>query len=324
MTLTLSILVFIVIGFLLIAFFAPRPRLNPEIPPCQVPQNLNPAELAQWLKDEEHKQPHLISGTQATVAWADKPEVTDFCLLYLHGFSASRQEIAPVTEKIATHFGANIVYARLAGHGLSEESMQASAEQWLQSTRDSWELAARLGKKVIIVATSNGAPLALWLHEKLAAPGKIHAMIYLSPNFKLNNPFGFLLTWPWAKSWVPKILGDERVWEPENDLVAQYWSYRYSVHAVIEVQKVVDWASTVKIGGQTTPLATLYMDGDPTISHEAAIKFHNNWPAVNKLLQPVDLDSENPQHVFAGAATAPHRTQWCVDTCVDFLENVEA
>lgn len=307
-----------------IFWFAPRPRLDPVAPPSQVPQDLPIENLPNWLHEHEQSHGHVIEGAEATIEWADGPAVTDLCILYVHGFSATRQEIAPIPERVAGHFNANILHARLAGHGLSENPMTASAEHWLQSMVDAWDIASRIGKRVVIIAVSTGAPLSVWLNEQVADTDQVHSFIFLSPNFRIRNPFGFLLTWPWAESWVPLIVGREHSWEPENELAAKYWTNRYETRAVIEMQKVVDWTAKLKPAGDQPPMATLYMENDPTINHAAAVAFHDQWPASAKQLHQVTLDADNPQHVFAGDITAPHRTDWCVDVCTRFIESLPA
>ena len=304
--------------------FAPRPRLNPTPPGSQVPALLGPAEIETWLNEHEAGHNAVIEGTDARVEWANGPGVTDLCFLYVHGFSATRQEIAPVTERIANHFNANAVYARLAGHGLSENSMQATAEQWLQSMVDSWDIASRVGKKVVVIATSTGAPLCVWMNEHIARPDQLHALIFLSPNFKVRSPFGFLLTWPWAEQWVHYLIGKEHSWEPENEQVARYWTHRYSSKAIIEMQKVVDWVRKLRPVSSQPPLATFYMKDDPTINHQAAIKFHQKWGAQHKALHPVDIDIELPQHVFVGDISAPQRNDWCIESSVKFIHSLPA
>ncbi|MFT7221350.1 MAG: esterase/lipase [Candidatus Azotimanducaceae bacterium] len=307
---------------LLIFRFAPRPKLNPEPPMSHVPIDLIGEPLSDWLDQREGSIPHIIEGAGAQIQWANQPERTELCVLYIHGFSATRQEVAPVSERIAAEFGANVVYARLAGHGLSDHAMEASAEDWLHCVVDAWEIATRIGKRVVIVACSTGAPLSLWLNHHVADRNQIHSLIFMSPNIKIKNNFSFLLTWPWAPKWVPYLLGEQHEWEPQNELTRKFWTWRYSTLAIIEMQKMVDWVSQTRLNAADLPLATLYMKGDPTISVDAAVDFHKAWQASVKSLHQVEIDADNPQHVFAGAIAAPHRTDWCVDTCIAFVRRV--
>lgn len=313
---------FLGLTLLMIARLAPRPQLAARMPESQVPKDLTPTESANWLDDQETGHGHIIAGAEARVFWSAQGEKTPLSILYVHGFSACRQEISPVPEALSEALSANLVCARLAGHGLDSAQMEATAEDWLQSVTDAWDIASRIGERVVIIAVSTGAPLSIWLTQQINDPDRVHGLLFMSPNFRIRNPFGFILTWPWAETWVPRLMGSERQWEPDNEQVAKYWSNRYSMQAVIEMQKVVDWARHTSLQSHNIPLATLYMAGDPTISHEAAIAFHENWQADQKALVDVTIDPDNVQHVFTGNISAPHRVAWTVQTCLEFIRSL--
>ncbi|MDB3989202.1 hypothetical protein N9435_05715, partial [Pseudomonadales bacterium] len=150
-------------------------------------------ELEQWVKHSESNTLDIVDGAEAMIEFADStaPIKTSVCFLYVHGFSASRQETAPVTSEIASHYNANVFHARLAGHGVGSAGMVTSAESWLQSMVDAWKVAEYLGDEVVIVATSTGAPLTVWLLKQLGVAKKVAAVLLMSPNFKIKNPFGF-------------------------------------------------------------------------------------------------------------------------------------
>ena len=229
---------------LLVVLIVKRPRLRSNAPASTVPDNLSLTELDQWVKHSESKTLDIVDGAEAMIEFADStaPIKTSVCFLYVHGFSASRQETAPVTSEIASHYDANVFHARLAGHGVGSAGMVTSAESWLQSMVDAWKVAEYLGDEVVIVATSTGAPLTVWLLKQLGVAKKVTAVLLMSPNFKIKNPFGFLLTWPLSPYWVHLLLGRNHSWEPESPVHAKVWTSSYSTLAVIEMQKVVDWA----------------------------------------------------------------------------------
>ena len=77
-----------------------------------------------------------------------------------------------MTEHLATHFHANVVQGRVAGHGFHDKGMEEPASAWLQSVRDQWDVACQLGDEVVIVACSTGAPLAVWLTQLPVIPGQ--------------------------------------------------------------------------------------------------------------------------------------------------------
>ncbi len=315
----------VIVVFAIFVITGPRPKLDALMPGSQLPADISLAELEGWLEQSENKVAGLIPGAEAGIEWADpaKPGKTRFCFLYLHGFSATRQETAPVTDLLAEEFGANAFHARLEGHGVGSAGMLTPSERWLQSALDSWHIASMLGEKVVIVATSTGAPLSVWLAHQESIADRIHAFLFLSPNFKIRNPFSFILTWPHAPFWVRLLIGKEISWEPQNEEEGKYWTSCYSTLSLIEMQKVVDWVSTVDFTQQRIPLATMYMKNDTTIDPKAAIDSHNQWGSQQKQLIPVTLDGDAEEHVFVGRITAPHRIEWCVAEFTKFLKTLD-
>jgi esterase/lipase len=322
----LSLLGFIAVLALLTFALGPRPRLNAQAPASRVPADIEGADLSTWLARSEATVNNLVDGTEARIAWhnPDQPAKTPLCFLYVHGFSASRQETAPVTERLAHLHNANIFDARLEGHGVGHESNLDQAESWLQSMVDAWDIASRIGDRVVIVATSTGAPLSIWLLTQPGVSERVQALLLMAPNFKIRSPFGFLLTWPWAPHWVQRLLGQFHEWEPETPEHGKYWTSRYSTLALIEMQKMVDWLAKQDLRQFKTPLAMMYLRNDTTIDPVAAVKALNHWGGDLKKTIPVTLDGDAAAHVFAGRLAGPHRTDWTVAEFQQFLKTTLA
>ncbi|MEM7364932.1 MAG: alpha/beta fold hydrolase [Pseudomonadota bacterium] len=282
-----------------------------------------PTELSQWLAAQEHKA-QVTDGTEAHIVFADasKPAPTRWVFLYLHGFSATWPETAPLTQTLANHYQANVFQSRLSGHGLGTEGMHASAEDWLESVATQFHIASRLGDQIIIVATSTGAALSVWLAQHY--PERIDAILHLSPNYRVRNPLGQILTWPWSPLWVPWIVGSYREWEPISEEQRRFWSTRQPVSALIEMQKVVDWVQQQDLSKIQVPLATMYMINDPTIAPNAAVKAHRQWGADYKQLIKVVPDGNEASHVFVGDICGPSRNEWCTEQFRLFLDPLRA
>ena len=299
----------------------PRPRLDTSDIEASFPENIPTKDLDAWLGLKEKKH-GVIDGTEAKIEWAENSkQKRDLCVLYIHGFSASRQEISPTVSVIAEKLGANAVYTRLAGHGLKENVMRAPAEEWLQSALDSWEIATQIGKNVIVIATSTGAPISVWLTSEPTRAKKTKSLIFVSPNFKIRPPVGFLLTLPYAYHWISWLIGRQRTWTPENSEVAKYWTSSYNTRALIEMQKVVDWAGAY-VPVFDLPLLTFYVKNDPTINHQSAIDYHKRWPSFRKKLLSVSNEGGAPKHIFVGNISGPENNDWFVNMCVQFLDSV--
>jgi esterase/lipase len=301
-----------------------RPKLNATAPESAVPSGLTLTELDQWLKKAESETTGIKEGAEALIEFADaeNPSKTDYCFLYIHGFSASRQETSPVTSRIAENFNANVFYVRLAGHGIGSEGMVSSAETWLQSMVDAWKISNSLGNRVVIVGASTGAPLTLWLLSQVGVANKVAAILLLSPNFRLKSPFGFLLTWPLSSRWVHFLLGRTHSWEAESPQHAKVWTSSYSTLAIIEMQKVVDWATSIDLKSIKTPLAMMCMENDPTVSSTAASKAFKRWGSDVKSHIPITKKANNIEHVFVGHLAGPDRTDETVEALTEFLEPI--
>ena len=303
-----------------------RPKLSTQTPESQVPENLQIKDLSDWLVNYEAQQPFVVDGGAARIRYQDteSPDQTPLAFLGIHGFSACRQETAPVTQRLAEDFKANLIEVRLAGHGLTESGMDCPAEDWLASVVDSYDLACRLGEQVILVGTSTGAPLACWadrqLQQRYKAP---FAHLFMAPNFKINNPFDFLLTMPFAESIVPRLLGRTHSWTPENDAAARYWTSTYDIQAVIEMQKVVDWFRAQPTRAWTTPMAMMVMDNDPTISAKAAKQVFQRWQTDDKARLPILTEPDAIAHVFAGDIVAPNRTEQTIEAFSGFIQSLK-
>ena len=88
------------------------PTLNARAPESRVPAGLNHPELIDWLKTQEAALP-IVAGAEARILLAspskdgnrlnpkEQHDKTPVSILHIHGFSACRQETAPVAEQLA-------------------------------------------------------------------------------------------------------------------------------------------------------------------------------------------------------------------------------
>ncbi|MEE4361728.1 MAG: alpha/beta fold hydrolase, partial [Pseudomonadales bacterium] len=135
-----------------------------------VPEQLEA--LDAWLAAREARHDDLREETDERIVWAaGERRRTPLSIVYLHGFSASRRETAPLCDRMAEALGANLFYARLAGHGRSPEAMgEATVADWLDDAQRAWSLGTRLGQRVAFVGTSTGGTLATLFASRCADP----------------------------------------------------------------------------------------------------------------------------------------------------------
>ena len=194
--------------------------------------------------EENDKGLKIKPDNESRIIWANDSikERTEYCLLYLHGFSASWYEGYPANVEFAKHFGFNAYFPRLASHGIVTDDplIDMTPDRLWESAKKALMIARGLGKKVIIMSTSTGGTLGL----KLAAdfPEYVDALILYSPNIRINNGAAFLLSKPWGLQIGRKVAGG-KYRTPSNDFgpkECQYWNCKYRVEALVYLQQLID------------------------------------------------------------------------------------
>jgi pimeloyl-ACP methyl ester carboxylesterase len=132
--------------------------------------------------------PDLKPGNEARSWWFNhQKRRTRVALLFLHGFSASPGEAADVPVQMAASLSANLYAHRWPGHGLcSAEAMQGlTLGDLYNSSIAALSQARRLGDAVVIVGSSLGASLGLWLAS--VRPDDVRAVVAWSPGIRPFN-----------------------------------------------------------------------------------------------------------------------------------------
>lgn len=198
-------------------------------------------ELEAYVEDKEAKMP-VRKDNQARIIWQGAtPAITEYSLIYLHGFAGSYRDGYPVNANIADSLNANLFLARWAGHGLIPGSSlnSFSGERAWESAKEALAIGRRIGKKVIIMSTSTGGTLAI----KLAAtyPGQVFALINLSPNLEDDQPGTFVLNSPWGYEIADIIsFGKNREILHEQRIARQYWDTVYPSKSLVDLQVLVE------------------------------------------------------------------------------------
>jgi esterase/lipase len=211
----------------------------------------------------------LVPGTDERVTRL--AERTEWVVVSLHGFSATRQETAPLAETVAKSLGANLFEARLSGHGHAEFPMDGvRAEHWLADADRALQQAIELGDKIIVIGTSTGATLAAAVLDHALAQ-RIDTLVMISPNFVPRDGAAQWLTRPAGPLLARMIAGEKRCWQAHNDLQETYWSTCYPIEATVEVMRLVDRANRLLPDAIEQRLLLLYSRHDEVISPEAAL-----------------------------------------------------
>ena len=239
-------LVIIVLFALIVYFLGPKPDsaiLSKDLPSL----SSSIAGIQQYV-GENDRGIEIKPDNESRIIWANDSikERTEYCLLYLHGFSASWYEGYPANVEFAKYFGFNAYFPRLASHGIATDNplVDMTPDRLWESAKKALMVARGLGKKVIIMSTSTGGTLSL----KLAAdfPEYVDALILYSPNIRINNSAAFLLSKPWGLQLGRKINGgDFRVVDQDfGEKYCKYWDCQYKIEALVYLQQLVDETMT--------------------------------------------------------------------------------
>lgn len=199
--------------------------------------------LPQWIAEKEAAFSTIKPNNASRVIFADSlPQKTPYAIVYLHGFSGSTADGAPVHEEVAKSLGANLYLPRLFAHGLTtdEPMLEYTGEAYVDSAREAIAVGQLLGEKVIVMSTSTGATAALTL---AASHPEIEALILYAPNIRINHPLDFVATFPWGLQiirWVEG--GNYHTMENPSAEKKQYWTTKYRLEAPVQMQKLLETA----------------------------------------------------------------------------------
>lgn len=315
------LVLFIVAVVVLVILFGPRPRVDLAWAERSLPTAFN--QLPEWLLASEQAFANITEGAEKRIDFADgdNPSQTPLVVLYLHGFSATRQEISPVPERVAKALGANYYGARLSGHGQGSEALgNATAEQWVSDAIEAWQVASALGDRVIIISCSTGGTLATWLAQQPEVQANLAGLIFFAPNFQIKQWAGRLFTWPWAHYWLPLVVKKEHSWEPAGELNGKYWTYRYSTRVIHELQALIDAVRNSPVERIKAPSLFIYSDDDQVVEPRAIKVMIDRWGGAVKQSVLVPGVPGESNHVITGDIVAPLSTQRSIEQILGFLE----
>jgi pimeloyl-ACP methyl ester carboxylesterase len=232
----LAIVAILVIGY----FFGPNPSTpvyNKDLP--NIPSNVS---LDEFVRTHEKGFP-VKPDNEARIVWADSQhkQPTPYCLVYLHGFSASQKEGDPVHRQLAKKYGCNLYLARLSEHGLiqQEQLKELTADSYWESAKFALAMGKKLGQKVILMGTSTGGTQAIQLAA--AFPQLVDALVLLSPNIAINDPNAWLINNPWGLEIARLVKKGNYVNPPdERPIYSAYWNKPYRLEAAVALEEMLE------------------------------------------------------------------------------------
>ncbi len=255
-----------------------------------------------------HEKLHRIKpDNEARIVWANDSvkNKTAYSIVYLHGFSASQEEGAPVHKSIANLFGCNLYLSRLAEHGIdtTEQLMNLTADKYWESAKEALAIGKQLGNRVILMGTSTGGTQALQLAA--AYPNEVAAIILYSPNIAINDKNAWLLNNPWGLQ-IARLVKGGNYHHPadERPIYNRYWNKPYRLEAIVNLEEMLETTMTKETFEKVKQPALLlyyYKDEqhqDPVVKVSAMKEMFNELatPLQNKRAIPLPNTGD---HVIA-------------------------
>ena len=268
----------------------------------------------------------LKEGNGHQFEWyAQKYEKTSQVLLYLHGFSATPEEGNPVHINIAKRFGMNFYAPRLMEHGLVSEHpmLNLTPEGYLESVKEAYQVAEKMGNEVIIMASSTGCTLGLYLAAH--NPDFAKALILYSPNIEMKNQSAKILTQPLGLQLGRVVTGSDFKESTLLEAEKGIWYGKYRLEAVRALQSLLEKTMKKETFEKVKcPVFVGYYyknekDQDQTVSVEAIREMYANLstPISKKEIQAFP---EAGAHVIGSSITSKAYKEVEVKT-VNFIEN---
>ena len=282
-------------------------------------------DLDAYFAAEEAPFSDIVDGTQKRIVWAGEAGMqTPVSVLYLHGFSATSEEIRPVPDKLAAALGANLLFARLSGHGRNGEAMaEPSAGDWMRDTAEALAAARVIGQQVIVVSTSTGGTLIAVAALREDLMENVVGAVFMSPNFALNSPSAVILTWPAVRWWGPIVAGAQRSFETLNDGHAAYWTNSYPTVALLPMAALVKAVDVLDSSAAKIPALFVISDQDQVVSPVKNREVAEEWGGESRLSILKMGEGDDPySHVIAGDILSPGQTEIASQLMIDWANDV--
>ena len=287
--------------------------------------NLIGNDLDQYLKNKESQFSDLKKDVQKKIIWFRKKNTkTNISIVYIHGFSASSEEVRPLPDLIGKDIRANIFYTRLTGHGRSSDAMGLSSiSNWVNDLHEAIEIGSRIGQKVILISTSTGGTLSAIsaLNENLSKT--ILGYIFISPNFGINHKLANLISWPYSEYWLHLFIGKTRTIKPRNELDKKFWTLSYPTKALIPMARLVKKINNEDFSNVNNPALFYFSMDDKVVEPKKTVEFIENWGGETKTINVKMSEFDDKySHVIAGDILSPRQTDIARKKMVKWIKSL--
>jgi alpha-beta hydrolase superfamily lysophospholipase len=275
-----------------------------------------------WIQSSEAAFPDMKPGNAKGIVWNSQDKKrTPWAVVYIHGWSASRIETAPVAELVAKELGANTFYTRLSGHGRSGANAlgEATVQDWMADTVEAVRIGQTLGERVLLISCSTGATLATWFATS-AEGRQVAADVFISPNFGPKDKRAEIINGPWGKKIAFALEGETRGWTPEDARETNAWTTQHPTKALFPMMALVKSVRDSDLSTFQTPLLVLYSEKDQTVDPAETLSAFTRIGSPLKTIETVTYSQSKGQHVLAGAIKGPEAVAPMVTTIVNWVK----
>lgn len=209
-------------------------------------------ELEQYVRESDRGEGAVKEEARAQIVWAEpaSKKVTPYSIVYLHGFKASHGEGHPVHRQLAKRFGCNLYLARLSGHGLETKKGDAfknlTRENLQESALEALRIAQKIGQKVIVMGTSTGGSLGLWLAARDNEPGTVTALLLYSPLIRFYGYTHWMLGTAPGRKLLGMVPGENFIMHDRfgNEKESRIWYGSYRLRGALELGSFIQYEMT--------------------------------------------------------------------------------
>lgn len=284
-------------GFLLVLFLVyilgPRPA-KPDFTVHEINLPASLPELEKTIDLGEKTVRGIRPDNQARIVWADssKKEKTRIVFLYLHGFSACQKEGDPVHRDLAKKYNANLYLSRLSEQGIDRGDstmINLTATDFEASAEKALAIAEKLGDEIVVIGTSAGGTLTLFLASRHP---EIKAIILYSPCVSLYDRTAMILDKPWGLQIARMVTGGPvKKFEAESKDQEKYWQLNYRIEGLVALEDLLSNTMKTKVFSEIKcPVFLGYYfknekEQDKTVSIPAMLKMFNELgtPSLSKV-----------------------------------------
>ena len=279
-----------------------------------------PDDLDLYLMNAEAKYDDIISDVEKKIIWANEVgKKTPLSVVYIHGFTATRQESVPLSDMVAKQFGANLFYTRLTGHGRGTEAMlEGDVNTWLNDANEALEIGRRIGDKVIVIGMSAGGALAFWLSTQPSAKD-VEAFVLISPSFRIVDRDSRYLLWPWGGQIAELLVGKEICRKSISHEHEKYWTQCYPTRALLPLKGLVGYVRTLDFKAIKTPMLMIISPEDRVVDARETISIFSRVASDKKELVEFKDTQDPNHHNLAGDVLSPQSTRPVAEIIINFI-----